>query len=728
MSFRARYQRALEITWPWGVSLFGITLLMGFLPWLLLESETEYAAETILRYQAPPLLEGPDALNRSTDEAVNQMTLTKEILLQSQEFQFFWQEEIDSRQPLAETDLTPESILDDRTFTIESQPQSEEDVENLRFRYRVSYQDTDPEYLTSVLDSFKSGLIRASRNENIADQKIQANRLEGEEVRILGLLEGAGGKLEDFSNFQKPSAIEMSDVNALTSEIANIRQNLRQLEIQFQSLATEIQGLQSRLGLSPQAAYVAAALSADPIISNLQTQIYDVATRMTSLRQELQPRHPEMVELQSQLDAFEIQLQKRLTDVVGNESASAQSRAANLRIEQIRQLSSLDPARQELANQLADLQTQREYFINQRSILTQAEQRLLSRLDLLESRYDLPQLELEESLLRSDFEALKQQYEQTKASRRQSDLRSEIARSNWVPESTTTPEEITTIPWLEIIVFPIGGVLVGTALFGLTPLLVLNDRLLNAKEVDAILDDIGASEVPVKRIPTIPGGSRSQIALAIGKNDKYLTAFEGLRTEVATHTTILITSITAGDGKSSTAYNLALAAAQTGRQTLLVELDVRSVSVATNLASVAANSSRLPPPPSENYYQSNLSEQITSAYDLMPKGVDVNNLWILPSQQVNQNLRQLLESEHVANLLTEAKREYDFLIVDAPSMWVDNAPTSLLGVVDALLLVVRPQNTPVERFRAVAESLHRQHPEKFAGVVVRDNSIYKSLL
>jgi Mrp family chromosome partitioning ATPase len=253
--------------------------------------------------------------------------------------------------------------------------------------------------------------------------------------------------------------------------------------------------------------------------------------------------------------------------------------------------------------------------------------------------------------------------------------------------------------------------------------------LLNAEEAKAILKDLGLANVLVKLIPTIPGYSRNEIALAVRRNTKYLGEFEGLRTEIGNQSPILVTSITGGDGKSSTAYNLALASSQTGRRTLIIELDLRSTSVATNISTATLGKEITEKGSSDTYYQENLADKIQPAQALMPNEIDVSNLFILPSMRVAQNLQQVLESDSVVDLFNQVSRDYDYIVVDAPSMSVDNAARSLLNNVKAFLLVVRPGNSPVDRFKEVVSFLSHYDNEKFVGVVVTAaGNIHKNLL
>lgn len=128
--------------------------------------------------------------------------------------------------------------------------------------------------------------------------------------------------------------------------------------------------------------------------------------------------------------------------------------------------------------------------------------------------------------------------------------------------------------------------------------------------------------------------------------------------------TILITSTTPGEGKSTNAANLAVLFAQEGKRVLLIDADMRKPTLhytfaifnKIGLSTVLAKKSIL----SESIQQTSIA-----------------NLAILPSGPIPPNPAELLASQAMQQMLEEIKEMYDLIIFDAPP---------LLSVADAQIL------------------------------------------
>jgi uncharacterized protein involved in exopolysaccharide biosynthesis len=142
--------------------------------------------------------------------------------------------------------------------------------------------------------------------------------------------------------------------------------------VQLGGIEAQINSLQERLGLNVEQAYVAQALSADPIIAQLRVQLFSLESQLKILRSDLQEEHPKIVELVKQKLVFEQQLQQRQSEVLGGNGVAAPLRSAD----RIRVDSSLDPARQQLAQSLIALQTQRDTVQQQLQGIEKTEQEL----------------------------------------------------------------------------------------------------------------------------------------------------------------------------------------------------------------------------------------------------------------------------------------------------------------------------------------------------------------
>ncbi|NET10729.1 MAG: lipopolysaccharide biosynthesis, partial [Symploca sp. SIO2B6] len=161
----------------------------------------------------------------------------------------------------------------------------------------------------------------------------------------------------------------------------------------------QISTLEARLGLTPDEAYASSALSSDPIIASLRVQIYNTESQLAILSQRLRPEHPEIVALLNQQKAHEELLHQRVEEVIGGHQGIAPLQST----QQIRRDSSLDPARQSLANQLVALQADREH--QQELIATQRQ----LEIDLREEYSQLPNKQIRQAELTRKI-ALKQTF------------------------------------------------------------------------------------------------------------------------------------------------------------------------------------------------------------------------------------------------------------------------------------------------------------------------------
>lgn len=127
---------------------------------------------------------------------------------------------------------------------------------------------------------------------------------------------------------------------------------------------------------------------------------------------------------------------------------------------------------------------------------------------------------------------------------------------------------------------------------------------------------------------------------------------------------ILITSSLPGEGKSTTATNLAIALAQAGRSVCLIDADLRRPSI-------------------NNYLGLDRNAGLTTALvgdaevdDLLQTWGN-DNLYVLASGQIPPNPSELLGSNEMAQLIERLENSFDSVVIDAPP---------LLPVTDAAVL------------------------------------------
>ena len=165
----------------------------------------------------------------------------------------------------------------------------------------------------------------------------------------------------------------------------------------------------------------------------------------------------------------------------------------------------------------------------------------------------------------------------------------------------------------------------------------------------------------------------------------------------------VITSAGVGEGKTLTALNLAWLLAQTdGVKALLIDADLRQPCAAEYLG-IETNCG--------------LSEVLTGETRLTEAIVKLNpaGLHVLPGGAAREDVAELLSGPRFARLLDEARKLFDYIIIDAPPLGIFTDANLLINRADAALLVVRASKT---RYAVVDRLLEQLPRERVLGVVL----------
>ena len=153
-----------------------------------------------------------------------------------------------------------------------------------------------------------------------------------------------------------------------------------------------------------------------------------------------------------------------------------------------------------------------------------------------------------------------------------------------------------------------------------------------------------------------------------------------------------ITSPVAGEGKSITLLNLAISIAETGQKVLLIDADMRRPAMARLLVEKAT-------PGLSNVLAGLVTAQEAIRKDMYP------NLDILLSGDVPPNPAALLSSESLQELIEEATKEYDYILVDTPPVNVVSDACIVANVLDGVLLLVRQKRSKREAIKKAVSQL-----------------------
>lgn len=141
---------------------------------------------------------------------------------------------------------------------------------------------------------------------------------------------------------------------------------------------------------------------------------------------------------------------------------------------------------------------------------------------------------------------------------------------------------------------------------------------------------------------------------------------------------LVVTSAGPSEGKSTTAANLAVVMAQTGKKVALIDADLRKPSQhklwgAPNTVGLTGLL---------------LLEDQPESLDYVLAPTQVENLWVMTSGLLPHNPSELLGSQKLQRLVERLLQEYDYLIFDAPPALAVTDPIVLGQSLDGVLLVV----------------------------------------
>jgi tyrosine-protein kinase Etk/Wzc len=199
----------------------------------------------------------------------------------------------------------------------------------------------------------------------------------------------------------------------------------------------------------------------------------------------------------------------------------------------------------------------------------------------------------------------------------------------------------------------------------------------------------------LKRLPSGNGGSSrgngdgphaASLIMAHAGSSPGAEAFRTIRTNVVfsqavqTLKTLVVTSTSPGEGKTTTAANLAATFAQQQARVLLVDCDLRRPKL-DQMFGV----------PREPGLTNVLLGQGTTRDTIRSTGVE--NLHVLTAGILPPNPYELLGGERMTRLLDALSDEYDILVIDTPPLMAASDAAVLGAKADGVLLVVRAGST-----------------------------------
>jgi len=188
-----------------------------------------------------------------------------------------------------------------------------------------------------------------------------------------------------------------------------------------------------------------------------------------------------------------------------------------------------------------------------------------------------------------------------------------------------------------------------------------------------------------------------------------MEAIKALRTNVEYLMTrkngkvIMVTSSLPSEGKTTMIANLGLHLTLTGNRVLIIDCDLRK-------------------PKLHRYFHLSSHSGLTSVIE-GKYGLDIavahvrDRLDVLCSGPLPDNPVEVLDSDEMAALVREARKEYNYILLDLPSASQMTDATVLAPLADGILLVIKHLHTPTEIVKTAIDNL-TQVGARIDGVVL----------
>ncbi|MGB3669320.1 MAG: polysaccharide biosynthesis tyrosine autokinase [Phormidesmis sp.] len=573
--------------------------------------------------------------------------------------------------------ITPENLAEDLTV----EPLGETDL--IAISYRSGNAELSAAVVNQIMSSYVEANVNAQRSEVIAAREF----LEEELPRAQQEADSLSEALRLFNEGNGIVSLP-EEAGAAVGAIANIDQQISQIQINLVEADSRMSQLSSQLGMSSREARGLATLTETPAVQSALAQLQDTRSELATALTRYTPRHPTVRSLQRQEQAAIGVLQSRVAEVVGPQASAGLLGMSDIDRNLADQLVQAELSRASSYNQLATLVATRDAYRQQGEEfprLRQTETELVQRRNTAETALESLRLRLQEVSL----------------------AEKQIVGSARVIERAVPPQEATvegkikyllagavvgtflgiaTAFFLDLIDRSLKTVKDGEKIFGYVLLGVIPQfELSKAPLLEAMAEEDG---LPSRRIvtrtsayPLLSGAYQMlQANLRFISSDKKLKA-------------LVMTSSVAGEGKSEVCANLAAAVAQTNRRVLLVDADMRS--------------------PNQHHLW-NLINSVGLSHVLVGEGSlqkalqpVTANLTVLTAGVVPPNPMALLDSERMASLIELFREEFDYIIFDTPSL-SGTADAAVLGnLADGVLMVMRPRHVPYDRALAAKTLLAR---------------------
>ncbi|MBL4630157.1 MAG: polysaccharide biosynthesis tyrosine autokinase [Paraglaciecola sp.] len=517
----------------------------------------------------------------------------------------------------------------------------------------ISYESPDPKIATDIINALGQAYIQFGLEARLVEVKNTEIWLSEQSVDLKEQLTASENKLREFrmqqgmvdTNLQQRDA--NSRMQTLNNQLINAQTKL--------STADELYQQVKRLKPNSKEFYSLGPVLQNRTASDLVKDEASLQRKVNELFDRYRNKHPKMVAARSELKSVQTSLRAEITKIV-----------------------------QSIEN---DYRLARQQVSNIESLAATEKQAVQS---LQGSSFTLTALEREVDNNRRIYESFIGRLMEV-------NIRSDFSASNIQIIDTATVPKFPIKPNIKLIIVMsvFLGVFLGVVLAFVKEMLDNTYRTPEALEEQLNIPALGITMALRKKdgigIPEMEYLNDTRSVFAENIN----TIRTGLQFSNIDNPpkTILVTSATGAEGKSTLAMNLAAAYSQIGK-TLLLEVDLRKPSMARNLQTDCKQG------------LTDLLAGTCNFGDCIVNPTDSKQFNVIPCGTIPNNPIELLSSDKFAKALESLKTHFDHIILDGPPTLPVSDSCVLANKVDGVIMAVKSQDTKI---KVSKEAVKRQH-------------------
>ena len=533
----------------------------------------------------------------------------------------------------------------------------------------VRYQDSDPEKIQFILKELAEGYVKYSQVEqrNSVKQGLEFVNNQTKELqdRVKSLQQSIQRLREDYRIVDPETQGTL--LTTRISEVVKERQEAQTQLDESKQLYVELQSQLGQLGVTPDQAIAATALSEGPRYQELLNQLSELDSKIATESARFTQENPIVQRLVEERERLLPLIEKEASTVIGNSTSGVPSDAPSL--------ASPSSIRKDLTQKLVDTTNQIQLLEVRTREITAAENLLNQQIT------NLPAIARKYTDLQRDLKVATESLGRFLAVRETLQIEESQKTPPWQKLSEPKQPEEPISPNIPrgLVLSAIAGLLAGAGAGLLAEKL---DKVFHSP--DELKDSTGlpllgtipfTKELKARR--TKPGEATPDPIEFQGRSyggysaSPLLEAFRSLNTNLQFLSpdqpirSLVLSSSVPADGKSTVATYLAQAAAAMGQRVLLVDADLRrpQIHVRTDLPNV--------------WGLSNVISSEINVDDVIQRSPLEDNLFVLTAGQIPPDPTRLLCSKKMRNLVERFQEAFDLVIFDTPP---------LLGLADARLL------------------------------------------